>query len=157
MTVEAVGHFLMHCGRMRLTMAGLALRHIRMLPPVTESTSECLVFGRRFFQLLAHFFMTRHAECPWRGHGIINLQRVMGLMAAQTVAGHLFFGVWFMAHGTIRYLAMDFMTESTRLLGMTAFIIGKILAWSFVAGETRLFYVIGQIQGQWFMWIGMTG
>ena len=59
MTVKTIGHFLMHSRCVRFTMAGPALGHIRMLAAVTESTGECLVFGRCFFQLCADVIMTR--------------------------------------------------------------------------------------------------
>jgi len=88
-TVNAIRHFLVHGRCMRLTMTVLAFRHIRMLTPVTEGTGKCLVLGRRFLHLRPNLFMTRHAEGAGRGNGRFYLQRMMGRMAAQTVAGNL--------------------------------------------------------------------
>ena len=78
-------------------------------------------------------------------------------MAGQTDTGHLTFSVGLMAGGTIGDLAMYIMTESTGLLCMGTFIIGKILARSFVAGKALIFYIIGKIEGKGLMGIGMAG
>jgi len=157
MTVNAIRHFLVHGRCMRLTMTGLAFRHIRMLTPVTKGTGKCLVLGRRFFHLRPNLFMTRHAEGAGRCNGRFYLQRMMGRMAAQTVAGNLTGCMRFVALGTIRDLAVDLMAEGAGLLGMGRLVIGEILARSFVTGETRFPDVIGKVQGQWFMRIGVTG
>ena len=138
-------------------MAGLALRHIRVLAAMTESTGKCLVLGLCFLHQLTNFFMTCHTECPWRGQGIINLQRMVGRMATQTVTGHLALCVGFMTTGTIGDLAVYFMAERTGLLGMGTFIIDKILPGFFMAGKAGLFYIIGKIQGKRLMGVGMTG
>ena len=141
MTVKTVGHFLMHDRRMRLTMTGLALGYIRMLSPVAESTGECLVLGHGFFHLFADFPMARHAEGPRRGHGRVDLQRMMRRMAAKAVAGQLACGMGLMTLGTIRDLAVDLVTEGTGLLCMVTLIIGEILARSLMTGKAGLFYI----------------
>ena len=138
-------------------VAGLALRHNRMLAAVTEGTGKCLMLGHCFFHQLANLLMTWHTEGSRCCQGIINFQRMMGRMAGQTVTGHLAFSMGLMAGGTIRNLAMYIMTESTGLLCMGTFIIGKILTRSFVAGKARIFYIIGKIEGKGLMGIGMTG
>jgi len=118
MAIKTVGHFLMHGRCVRLTMTGLALRHIGMLTAVAEGTGECLVLGRCLFHLYTCLFVTRHAESPRRGHGIIDLQRMVGSMAAKAVAGYLACGMWLMAHGTIRDLAVDLVAEGAGLFCM---------------------------------------
>ena len=63
----------------------------------------------------------------------------------------------FMALGAVRDLAVYFVAERTGLFGMGGLVIGEVLARPLMAGETRFFYVIGKVQGQWFMGIGVTG
>jgi hypothetical protein len=142
MTVKTVRHFLVHDSRMRLTMTGLALGHIRMLSPVAESTGKCLMLCYGFFHLFTDFPMARYTEVPRCGHGVIDLQRMVRRMATETITGQLSFGMGLMAHGTIRDLAVNLMAEGTGLLCVGTLIIGKILARSLMAGETRLFHII---------------
>jgi len=52
---------------------------------------------------------------------------------------------------------MHLVTECTGLLGMGAFIIGKVLSRLFMTGKTGSLYIIGKIERQWFMGIGMAG
>jgi hypothetical protein len=150
-TVKAIGHFLVHNRRMGFTVAGLALRHIGMLAPVAESTGKCLVFGHGFFHLLTDFPMTGDAESPRSRHGIVDLQRMMGRMAAQAVTGELAFRMGLMALGAVRDLAMDLVAEGTGLLGMGTFIIGEILPRALMTGEAGLFYIRGKVQRQGLM------
>lgn len=157
MTIKAVRHFLVYQWRMWFPVAGLALRHNRMLAAVTEGTGECLVLGLCFLHQLANFLMTCHAEGSRRCQGIINLQRMMGRVTSQTVTGHLAFSVGLMTRGTIGDLAVYIMTERTGLLSMGTFIIDKILTRSFVAGKAGLFYIIGKVQGKGLMGIRMAG
>ncbi|KPJ97364.1 MAG: hypothetical protein AMJ60_11550 [Desulfobacterales bacterium SG8_35] len=151
MTVKTVRHFLMHDSRMRLTMTCLALRNIRMLSPVAESTGKCLMLCYSFFHLFADFPMARHTEGTGRGHSVVDLQRMMRRMTTKTITGQLTCGMGLMAHGTIRDLAVDLMAESTGLLCMGTLIIGKILARALMACEACLFNIIRQVQGQRFM------
>jgi len=141
---------------MRFAMAGPALRHIRMRAAVTEGTGKCLMLGYRLLQKLADLFMTGDAECSRSGQGIVDLQRMVGRMAAQAVRAHLALGMRFMALGTIRYLAVYLMAEGTELLRMGTLIIGKVLTGPFMAGKTGIFYIRGKIQGKWLMRIGMA-
>ena len=131
-----------------LTVAGLALGHVGVLSPVAEGTGKCLVLGDCFFHLFTNLGMAGHTEGPWCGHGIVDLQWMMGRMTAKAVTGDLAFGMGLVALGAVGYLTVDLVTEGTGLLGMGAFIVGKILAWAFMAGEARLFYIISQMQGQ---------
>ena len=133
---------------MGFTVTGLALGYIRMLAPMAESTGKCLVLGLCFFHQFSNFLMTRNTESSWCGHGIVYLQRMMRGLAAKTVARHLPFGMRFMTLGTVGDLAVDFMAEGTGLLGMGALIVDKILPRAFMARETWLFYIIGEIQGK---------
>ncbi len=52
---------------------------------------------------------------------------------------------------------MHLVTECTELLGMGAFIVGKVLSRAFMACKARLFYIIGKMQGKRFMGIGVAG
>ena len=141
---------------MWLSVAGLTLRHNRMLTAMTEGTGECLMFGHCFLHLCTNFLVTWHTKIPWRCQCIINFKWMMGRMATQTVTGHLFNSMRFVTTGTIGDLAMYLMAESTGLLGMGTLIIGKILAWFFMACKACLFYITSHIQGKRFVGIGMT-
>lgn len=154
--VNTVRHFLVHGGCMRLTMTGTALRYTRMLITVTEGTGECLVLSCGFFHLYPNLFMAWNTEGPRRCHGRRYLQRVMRRMTAKTVTGDLAGGMRFMTLGAVRDLAVHIMTEGAGLLGMGGLIIGEILARTFVTRETRFLDVIGKIQGQRFMRVGMA-
>ena len=72
-------------------------------------------------------------------------------MAAKTITGLLSLGMGLMTHGTVWNLAMHLMAERTGLLSMGTRIIGEILSRALMAGKTRLFYIIGKVQGQGFM------
>ncbi len=78
-------------------------------------------------------------------------------MASEAVRGHLALSMGFMTLGTIGDLAVYFMTERTGLLGMCAFIIGKVLARALMTGKARLFYIIGKMQGKRLMGVGVAG
>ena len=78
-------------------------------------------------------------------------------MATKAVTRHLAFSMRFMTLGTIGDLAVYFMAERTGLLGMCAFIIGKVLARALMTGKTRLFYIIGKMQGKRLMGVGVAG
>jgi len=136
---------------MGFAVACLALGHIGVLTPVAESACKCLVLGYGLFHLGANFLMTRDAEGPRSCHGVVDLQRMMCRMAAEAVTGHLTLGMGLMAHGTVRDLAVNCMTEGAGLLSMSTFIIGEILSRSLMAGKTRLFNIVGKVQGQGFM------
>jgi hypothetical protein len=82
---------------------------------------------------------------------------MMGRMTAKAITGYLVLCMRFMTHGTIWDLAVYLVAERAGLLCMSAFIIGKVLAWSFMAGKTRLFYIIGKVQGKRLMGVGMAG
>ena len=157
MTVNTVGHFLVHKLRMWLSMTGLTLRNIWMLAPVAEGTGKCLVFGLCFRHQFPNFPVTWHAECSWCGLRCVDLQWMVGRMASQTIGGHLTLGMGLMTIGTIRNLAMGLVAEGTRLLGMGAYIVGKILPRTLMTSKTSLLDIIGQVQGKGFMWIGMAG
>ena len=137
-------------------MTGLALGHIRMLAPMTESTGEFLVFCLGLFHLLANFFVACYAEGSRCLQGVIDLQRMVGRMAPKTVAGHLALSMGFMTLGTIRNLSVYLMTEGTGLLGMGTFKINKILSRAFMAGKAGLFYIIAKIQGKRLMGVRMA-
>jgi hypothetical protein len=145
MAIYAIGHFFVHDRRMRLTVTCLALGNNGMLAAVTECTGKCLMLGHSFFQQLTYIFVARHAEGPRCGQGIIDLQRMMGRMTAEAVTGNLAFSMGLMAIRAIRNFAVHIMTESTGLLSMGTFIVGKILARSLMAGKAGLFYVISKI------------
>lgn len=157
MTVKTVGHFLMHGRCMRFAMTGLALGDTRMLTPVAESTGKCLMLRHGFFQLFAGFLVTRHTESPGRGHGRVDLQRMMCRMAAETVTGHLPLSMGLMALGTIGNLAVDLMAEGTGFFGMGTFIVGEILARPLMAGKACILNIGSQVEGQWFMRVRVTG
>ena len=148
MAIYAIGHFFVHDRRMRLTVTCLALGNNGMLAAVTECTGKCLMLGHCFFQQFTYIFVARHAEGPRCGQGIIDLQRMMGRMTAEAVTGNLAFSMGLMAIRAIRNFAMHIMTESTGLLSMGTFIVGKILARAFMAGKTGLFYIHRQDAGQ---------
>jgi hypothetical protein len=74
---------------MGFTVTGLALWYYRMLPSVTEGTGKGLVLCHCFFQLLSHLFMAWNTKISWRCQGIVNLQWMMGRVAAKTVTGYL--------------------------------------------------------------------
>ena len=138
-------------------MTGPAFRYIRMCAAMTEGTGKCLMLGHCLLHQLADFFVAGHAGCSRRCQGIVNLQRMMGRMATQTIRGHLTLCMGFMTLETIRDLAVYFMAERTGLLRMGTLVIGEILTGAFVTGEARFFYVIGKMQGKWLMGIGMAG
>ena len=89
--------------------------------------------------------MARHAVGPRCGQGIIDLQGMMGRMTAEAVAGQLAFSMGLMAICTIRYFAVHIVTERTGLLSMSTFIICKILARAFMAGQAGLLHIISKI------------
>jgi hypothetical protein len=135
----------------------LALRDYRMLTTVTESTGEFLVLGYRFLHLLTYFFMAWNTECAWCGYGIVDLQWMVGRMAAETVTDYLSFCMGLMTIRTIRYLPVHIVTERTGLFSMRTFIVGEILSRSFMTGEAWFFYIIGKLKGKRFMGIGVAG
>ena len=157
MAVKAVGHFLMHSRGMGQSVAGLALRDIRMLSPVAEGAGKRLVLGDGFLQFFPLLFMTGDAEGPWRGQGRVDLQRMVRGMAPETVTGYLAFNMRLVALGAVRNLAVDIMTEGAGLLCMGTFVISKILARTLMAGEAGFLDIIGKVQGQGFMGIGVAG
>ena len=103
---------------MRFTMTGSAFRHIRVRAAVAEGTGKCLMLGHCLLHQFTDFFVACHAECPRCCQGIVNLQRMVGRMASQTIRGHLALGMGFMALETIRDLAVYLMAERTGLLCM---------------------------------------
>lgn len=157
MAVKTVGHLGVHNSGVRFAVTGLALRNNRMNSPVAEGAGEILVLGDCLVQIGIGRFMTGGAELTRRGHGIFNLQRMMGRMTAKTVRCCLGCLMGIMTVGTFRDFPMHIMAECTGLFGMGAFIIGKILPRPFMTGQTRRLYVLTQIQRQRFMGIGMTG
>ena len=156
MTVYTVWHFLMHRRCMRFTMTGPALRYAWMFCTMTESTGEILMLGCGFLHICRLFFMARSTESPRCSHGRSYLQRVMSRMATKAITCNLSRNMWFMTLGTIRNLAMYFMTEGTGFFGMRGLVIGEILARSFMAGQTRFLDIIGKMQGQRLMGVGVT-
>jgi len=143
MAVKAVGHFLVHDLRMGFAVAGLALGNIGMPAPVTESAGKRLVFGLGFFQLFASFLMACNTKGPRRGQGILYLQGMMGRMTAEAVAGHLVFGMGFMAVRTVRDLTMHFVAEGTGLLRMGTLVICKILSRPRMTGQAGFLDIPG--------------
>jgi len=113
MTVDTIRHLLVHDCRMRLTVTGLALRHIGMRSPMTEGAGECLMLGGCLRHQLTDLIMARHTERPRSCQGIGNLQWMMGRMAAQTSIHGLSLGVWLMAFETLRNLAVSIVAEGT--------------------------------------------
>jgi hypothetical protein len=142
---------------MRFTMTGLALGYIRMLSPVAESTGKCLMLCHGFFHLFANFPVTWHTESPRRGHGGVDLQRMMRRMAAETITGQLACNMGLMALGAIRNLTVYLMAEGAGLLCVGTLIIGEILSRALMAGEARLFHIRCQVQSQWFMRVRVAG
>ena len=138
-------------------MTGLALWNIGMLTTVAERTGKCLVLGYCLLHLFSHLFVAWDTECSRRGQGIVDLQWMMDRMTAKAVTGHLALGMWFMAPGTVRDLTVHLMAEGTGLLGMGTFIVGKILSRTLMTGQAWLFYIIGKIERQRLMRVGMTG
>ena len=134
-------------------MASLAGGDIRMLTAVAESTGESLVLGHGLFQLRAGLLMAWHTESPRCGHGIVDLQGMMGRVTAKAVTGDLALGMGFMAIGAVRDLTVHFVAEGTGLLGMGAGVFFEILARALMAGETRPCYIIGKVQRQGLMGI----
>jgi hypothetical protein len=156
-TVKAVGHFLVHDCRMRFSMAFLALRHIWMLAAMAERAGECLVLRLCFLHQFADFTVTWDTECPWSCLCRIDFQWMVGRMTSQTIRGHLARGMGFMTIRAIRDLAVYLMAESTGLLGMGAYEVGKILSRTIMTGKARLLDITRQMEGKGFMWIGMAG
>jgi len=130
---------------MGLAVAGLALGNIGMLAPVAESAGKRLVLGLGFFQLFASFLMACSAKGPRRGQGILYLQRMMGGMTTEAVAGHLAFGMGFMAIRTVGDLTMHLVAESTGLLRMGTRKICKILSRPLMAGKTGFLDIPGKV------------
>jgi hypothetical protein len=128
-----------------------------MLAAVAESTGKCLVLGGCFFKLRANFIMASHAESSRCGHGIIDLQRMVRRMTTKAITGHLACGMGLMTAGTVRNLTMNLVAEGAGLFGMRALVLSKILPRTLMTGQARLFYVSSQMQGQWFMGVGVTG
>ena len=113
MTVNTVRHLLMHDWRMRLTVAGLALRYVGMRTPVTEGTCECLMLGGCLGHQFTDLVMTRHTESPRCCQCIGNLQWMVGRVAGQTIIHGLSRGMRFMALEALRNLTMGIMAEGT--------------------------------------------
>ena len=113
MTVNTVRHLLMHNLRMRLTVAGLALRHVWMRPPMTEGTGECLMLGGCLGHQFTDLIMTRHTESPRCCQCVGNLQWMMGRVAGQAIIHGLSLGMRFMTFETLRNLTMSIMAEGT--------------------------------------------
>ena len=155
--VYTVGHLLVHCGRMRFTVAVPARGNARMIGAVAEGTGERLVLGHGFFQGGAGFFMTCDAEAARSGHSREDLQRMVGRVAAQAVAEYLTLGVRFMALGALWNLTVNIMAEGTGLLGMFALVVGEILSRTLMAGQTGILDIGGQMQGKGLMGIGVAG
>jgi hypothetical protein len=127
-----------------------------MLTAMAEGTGKCPVLGHCLLQQLANVIVTRYAECPRRGQGIINFQRMMRRMAPEAVRGHLALSMGFMTLRTIGDLAVYLVAESTELLGMSAFKVSKVLTRAFMACKARFFYISGKVQGKRFMGIGVA-
>lgn len=144
MAVNADRHLFMHGRRMRLSMAGLALRYTGMRTPMAESACKRLMLGGRFGQQFTDPLMARHTESPRRCQRIGNLQWMMRRMAGQTIIHGLSLGVRFMTLETLGNLTMNGMTEGTRLLGMGTGKLFEFLALLFMTGQTRAGYICGQ-------------
>ena len=145
MAVKAVGHFLMHDLRMGFAVAGLALRNIGMLAPVTEGTGECLVLGLGFCQLFTSLLMACGTEGSRGGQGIFYLQGMMGRMTTEAVTGHLAFGMGLVAVCTVRDLAMHLVAEGTGLLGMGTLVFVKILSRPRMTGQAGFLDIPGKV------------
>ena len=144
MAVSADRHLFMHGRRMRLSMAGLALRYTGMRTPMAEGTRECLMLGGRLGQQFTDPLMARHTESPRRCQRIGNLQRMMRRMTGQTIIHGLSLGMRFMALETFGNLTMNSMAEGTRLLGMGTGIVFEFLALLWMTGQARAGYICGQ-------------
>ena len=156
MAVKAVGHLLMHCGCMRFAVAIPALRNTRMLGAVTEGTGKCLMLGHGFFHKGTFLLMTGNAEAARCRQRRSNLQWMMGRVAAQAVTDHLALDMRLVTRGAFGDLAVDLVAERTILLGMHAWVIGKVLTRTIMAGQTGVLDIGSKMQGQGLMGIGVA-
>lgn len=141
---------------MRLAVAHLTLGNRRMVAPVAEGACERLMLGRGLIKKGSDTLMTRYAESPGSCHIRSDLQRMVGLMTAETVNHGLAGGMGIMTLGTVWDLAMGLMAEVTGLLRMLARVLRKLLSLLLMTGQAGLNNIACKNNGQRVMGIGMA-
>lgn len=144
MAVAALGEARHHAGRMRYAMAALAGRYRFVLVFVAGHTKHILVFGVAAGQHLNLFLVAGHAHLVRSIRSHKDSGRHMGLVAFFALCGNHISGVWFVALGAERNLAVDIVAEAAcqgAVLALNLFQFDDLFR---VTGEALISDVVGK-------------